>query len=210
MPSIFRPVAAFARKALKPKKDNAEKTLVQTLDSTERVNPPHRFSVDSDYTDYTERGRGFHRLLDQIDGDGLWKCCRGHEQELIHWNGSHPFKRLKCNRCEHILCRQCQSTAILTCLEGYTVLQNEYREVSGLVSYGSICPTCGLTHRARSVQTDFGTPTCETVVRLTFDGALCVCGRLPDYTWLHWYDPASTNILFECFADMRIVSVSFA
>ena len=192
MPSIFRPMTAFARKAFKIKK-NAEKSLARKLDAVERVNPAPRFSVEGEFTDYTERGRDYlylHHILDKIDGDGLWKCCRGHEQELIHWKGDHPFKRLKCNSCEHILCHRCESTTVLTRLKRGLVLPDKCHETSGLVSYGQICPSCGLTHRARSVQATRDNATNDSVSDMTFDNFLCVCGRLSDNTWLRfWIGP---------------------
>ncbi|KAF1845796.1 uncharacterized protein K460DRAFT_115288 [Cucurbitaria berberidis CBS 394.84] len=192
MPSIFRPVTAFARKALKINK-NAEKSLARKLDAADRAHPPPRFSIEGDYEyiDYTETSRDYlHHLLDKIDGDGLWKCCRGHEQELIHWKGEHPFKRLRCNTCEHILCHRCESTTVLTRMEGDTVLPYEYHEVSGPISYGQICSNCGLTHRARGVQITVDTAANERVSNMTFANVVCVCGHRADNTWLHfWIGP---------------------
>lgn len=219
MPSIIRPMTAFARKAFKPKK-SAEKSLTRKLHTVERVHPAPRFSCEGEYTDYTERGRDYlylRHILDEINGDGLWKCCRGHEQELIHWKGSHPFKRLRCNSCDHILCPHCETTTVLTCLEGGRVLPDKCHGVSGLVSYGQLCPSCGLTHRARRIQSTTprattlrkdtdddekvttkvtnnrtlrGTTIRATTTTTVFDNVLCVCGRLADPTWLRfWIGP---------------------
>lgn len=112
------------------------------------------------------------------------------QQELIHWKGSHPFKRLQCYLCDHILCRECCTTEVLKVLDFDQVRPMEYHEMSGVVAYGQICPNCGLSHRARILETKiYSTPT-KRQQNITFSGVLCVCGRLADNTWLRfWIGP---------------------
>jgi hypothetical protein len=89
----------------------------------------------------------------QLDGtDGAWYCCQcPHENHLVHWKGPHPFEMLKCASCKHVACRACQTTDILAVLDKGT--NDELLAIScksDNVRYGSICPLCGLSHRART------------------------------------------------------------
>ncbi|KAH6612552.1 hypothetical protein C7974DRAFT_323133, partial [Boeremia exigua] len=76
--------------------------------------------------------------------DGLWLCCCGAENELVHWTGLHPFKYLKCEKCGHVLCGNCETTHILTLWE-----QDPRVVVHGSeLRMAQVCPSCGLSHRA--------------------------------------------------------------
>ncbi|KAH7391830.1 hypothetical protein BKA66DRAFT_439621 [Pyrenochaeta sp. MPI-SDFR-AT-0127] len=190
MPSVLRPITAFASKTLHFQSNkNAEASLIRKLNRVDRVNPPppQAFEEELKYADYTHCAYAgidqLHHLLDRINGDGLWTCCRGHE-------GPHPFKRLKCFLCEHVLCGRCCTTEVLTLLNFGRALLNEYSEISGLVSYGQICPNCGLSHRAQIVDVKVDSASTERQRTVTFSDLLCVCGRLSDNTWLHfWIGP---------------------
>lgn len=80
----------------------------------------------------------------KICTDGLWLCCCGTENGLVHWTGAFPFKYLKCGECEHVLCRKCLTTDVLTpWKEG----MKEKVDDNGL-RLARVCPSCGLSHRA--------------------------------------------------------------
>lgn len=101
--------------------------------------------------------------------DGLWLCCCGRENSLIHYQGQSPFKHLKCSRCNHNLCASCSTTDILTLISPQWVDLDAERssKASGKpVRYCSVCTGCGLSHRA----TFDGT-------HLTYHEAFCPCGK---------------------------------
>jgi hypothetical protein len=157
-PSIFQPLATLANKAKRPRR----KTLTAALSEAQRINPPP--SSDA-HEDCTNKFRQLVRY--KADGDGLWKCCHGHEQELIHWSGAHPFKHLTCNRCDHILCEQCCTTDVIV------VVQAEqdgtlplFLPVGDVIHFGQVCPFCGLSHRAVLA---------ENSSTLSFNNVECEC-----------------------------------
>ncbi|KAJ4370391.1 hypothetical protein N0V83_004909 [Neocucurbitaria cava] len=83
--------------------------------------------------------------------DGLWVCCCGHENTLVHYQGAFPFKYLKCGRCDHILCPHCRTSEILTPVQAH-ILHVELDEQSSArreeVRFCRLCRACGLMHRA--------------------------------------------------------------
>lgn len=155
--------------------------LPKALASATRINPP----PTQDETTST----ALQRLMPAAAGDGLWKCCNAHEQELVHWSGAHPFKFLKCERCEHVFCRECCTTEVLRVAKGSgrvyggngdgngeRVGNNGQGKMDGVVCYGQVCSGCGLTHRARRGR--------EGGATLSYDGVVCACGRVPDEGWV--------------------------
>lgn len=198
MPSLFRPVAAIASKALKRRRSAAE-DFNKALNAAERVDPI------PEGTDYTDKSFGhIYRLLGERTGDGLWECCRGHEvsdqvrlhialsidpslsppqQELIHWTGAYPFKHVRCTQCEHILCRNCCTTEVLSPLEHESPRPNAFYGATEHVMYGQICPGCGLSHRAHTVQTLDGAVADRIV---TFAHLTCACGLPATTSWLQF------------------------
>jgi hypothetical protein len=96
----------------------------------------------------------FHRLANLHEtNDGMWRCHHGHENPLIHFKGPYPFKYLSCEVCDHILCRLCDATEILTVVD---VKPAEIHGARFLASsrakemrYCSVCKNCGLSHRAK-------------------------------------------------------------
>lgn len=163
------------------------KTLARQLSAAKRINPPpSAVQEDQDYCHPTE-GQRIASLIPPVEGDGLWKCCNAHEQELIHWSGRHPFKYLKCIRCQHVLCENCCTTAVLSRITWYDINTMRIVEASKTrdgVFFGQICPSCGLTHRARIIKTVIDTHANDTVPALSFDETLCACGSLADETWI--------------------------
>ncbi|KAH7077159.1 hypothetical protein FB567DRAFT_552705 [Paraphoma chrysanthemicola] len=120
--------------------------------------------------DYWDGGGDFPNTYTFADpADGVMVCCNGHETPLTHFQGRHPFKIVKCSTfdCQHILCKQCRTTEILTPIssENMYAIQNQRRDsASAEVRLCRICQKCGLSHRA------------------TYDGnsiwfpPLCACG----------------------------------
>src|SRR5690242_2613977 len=105
--------------------------------------------------------------------DGLWLCCCGADNELIHWTGPHPFKRLKCEKCENVLCRNCDTAQILTpCDENAKVASDH----NGL-RLAQVCPSCGPSHRA----CDFRGSTWDWA-----STKACYCGERPHSNWLQY------------------------
>ncbi|KAF1829758.1 hypothetical protein BDW02DRAFT_135029 [Decorospora gaudefroyi] len=102
-------------------------------------------------------------------GDGVWSCCHGHENRLIHYRGLYPFKYLKCHACDHILCSGDRTSEILTPLTSIIMEPFEKRfgtqEALEEARYCRLCHSCGLTHRGIVVDSriKFSTP--------------CVCGQ---------------------------------
>jgi hypothetical protein len=81
--------------------------------------------------------------------DGLWVCHCGHENQLVHLTGAHPFQYLKCGRCEHILCKSCPTSEILTPITSVATEASTSRlQKSTHLAYCSVCLHCGLSHRA--------------------------------------------------------------
>jgi hypothetical protein len=68
------------------------------------------------FSQYLEEGVDFPNLCatGERQLDGLWVCHCGHENQLVHLTGAHPFHYLTCGRCEHILYQLCQTSEILT------------------------------------------------------------------------------------------------
>ncbi|KAJ8116916.1 hypothetical protein OPT61_g1765 [Boeremia exigua] len=108
----------------------------------------------------------------KIRVDGLWLCCCGAENQLVHWTGPYPFKYLECEKCEHILCGDCETTQILTpwTKDSRTILGDSGPRLT------QVCPSCGLSHRAV-----IANDTCKWV-----PSKRCHCGQLTDATWLRY------------------------
>ncbi|KAF1845973.1 uncharacterized protein K460DRAFT_250894, partial [Cucurbitaria berberidis CBS 394.84] len=102
-------------------------------------------------------------------GDGIWVCCCGHENPLVHYQGAFPFKYLKCGRCDRILCPNCRTSEILTPIQSITteVLEDRFNKPADEVRYCRVCRACGLTHRAAI---DGG--------QIDFSHAPCPCGKV--------------------------------
>ena len=80
MPSIFKPIAVLASKALSIKKRKNNR-LTTDLDTAERVNTPPLFPFEG--ADCPDQSLGhIYKLLDERKGDGMWRCCQGHEVSM--------------------------------------------------------------------------------------------------------------------------------
>lgn len=76
MPSLLKPLAAVARDIFRANsKARASAILVANLEAAERINPCPEFN------DFSDNGYGaLYGLMGPPGiGDGLWKCCMGHE-----------------------------------------------------------------------------------------------------------------------------------
>ncbi|UPX17810.1 uncharacterized protein EKO05_0008143 [Ascochyta rabiei] len=79
--------------------------------------------------------------------DGVWACCCGHENVLVHYSGKFPFKHLRCGKCNHVACSICQMSDILTPQDGALCL-DEIVERGQEVRFCFVCWNCGLSYRA--------------------------------------------------------------
>jgi hypothetical protein len=123
-----------------------QQTLQTRLEDAKRAEKDWRTST------YFEVGVEYPHLHSLCDSqiDGLWVCHCGHENQLIHYTGDHPFKILTCGRCDHTFCDQCQTSEILTRIPtNPTEVYNERFHIHSEMPYCIVCETCGLSHRAK-------------------------------------------------------------
>ncbi|KAF2749720.1 hypothetical protein M011DRAFT_465393 [Sporormia fimetaria CBS 119925] len=132
--------------------------------------------------------------INSDDTDGAWYCHRcTRENAVIHYLGAHPFVQMRCGQCNHVACTDCYMTSILTPINPDILGPapgNKYRIadiVPGHESYGSICPNCGITHRAQAVWTraHFWNSKKPTHIQFQED---CECGMSEDerqWTYFH-------------------------
>ena len=125
------------------------------------------------------------KTLDEQSGrlpaDGALYCCACFkETTLVHKKGRHPFDKLKCFNCSHICCSKCYTTDILAKKnlggDQVSVSRSDEKEVP----YLTVCPQCGLTHRARRFL-DGRTP---GFMSLVFNNRICRCGLISSSEWL--------------------------
>ena len=120
------------------------------------------------------------RLLNPLDYDGYWVCCRCRNRYLFRkYTGDHPFQTLK-SICNHVCCSTCTVGGAMESFRRPP--NNEIRENGWMVivpretssmrgttyecNYGHICRACGLTQRARDVyDIDLGTSHLHTDYR---------------------------------------------
>lgn len=80
-------------------------------------------------------------------GDGIWRCCHCcHENIITHYKGLFPFKYLRCNRCDQIICSECHSSEILSPFP-YGMIRAPRPAANRQVRYMHVCTRCGLSHR---------------------------------------------------------------
>jgi hypothetical protein len=150
-----------------------------------------------------------HLRYAQQDGtDGAWWCSEcNHENLIVHYQGSHPSGMMNCAKCGSVVSQHCHRSDIFTILDwapGYqfTVAGS----FSGEVPYGSVCPQCGLSHRALLAngseetgrqakrlrffkrhgdkrKTEAHAP---AVTNISFK-AICECGNLNNHLWLRFH-----------------------
>ena len=118
----------------------------------------------------------------KVHDDGLWLCCCGFENKLVHWTGPFPFKHLKCGECEHVLCDNCETTEILT---PWNPKMGVIPDANGLRLL-QVCPSCGLSHRA-VVYEDHNGKHLEWVPKASHSYAeTCHYGHLAGFKWLQY------------------------
>jgi hypothetical protein len=110
-------------------------------------------------------------------GDGIWRCCHCRYENIItHYKGSFPFKYLRCNRCDEILCWKCHSSEILSPLP-FGMIQAPRPARDREVRYFHVCTSCGLSHRAEMEETT-----------LDFYGVTCAgCGNVSYGDWPRYH-----------------------
>lgn len=76
------------------------------------------------------------------NGDGIWYCCRCHNEILLRLDdrGDHPFGQLVC-ACGHIICAECTATDILQPLADKDISPVDLNHPD---EYGRVCK-CGIT-----------------------------------------------------------------
>ncbi|KAF3043049.1 hypothetical protein E8E11_006924 [Didymella keratinophila] len=85
---------------------------------------------------------------------GIFLWCCGHANTLVYHDGDYPFRYLKCEKCQHVLCKDCLTTSIITPLTepNLTVLPRmdlaEQREL--VKDLFQVCLTCGLSRLAQT------------------------------------------------------------
>jgi hypothetical protein len=110
-------------------------------------------------------------------GDGCHLCCLcGTENGLVHFGGDYPLKHVVCRMCNHVYCKDCDSSEIMTQVpQAYLLLQGQ-KSAEHNNSVGQVCPNCGLTHRTT----------------LRKDGSMnlgvcCPCGASSGDSWVAFY-----------------------
>lgn len=93
----------------------------------------------------------YRALLETTHGkwmeDGAYICSCGEENQIFHYQGKHPLRRLQCGACDRVFNDdECFASEILTPIKRANI------PTSGLNEYhvycmGQMCPQCGLTHR---------------------------------------------------------------
>lgn len=105
--------------------------------------------------------------------DGLWVCHCGHETQLTHVTGNYPFAYLRCSRCSHILCDDCQTSEVITRIpvDATEVFSSRFQGAQ-IRAYFSVCQQCGLSHRATMSGgcVDFTVPSCADCQNLVNAG----------------------------------------
>ena len=122
-------------------------------------------------------------------GDGIYICSCGHENKLLLYKGAHPFGNVSCARCDQVpnLFSKVSSVMILiadTVLQFATALARPNPD-DNEAPYGSLCPKCGLTHRAIILSASHATDGTNTLI-VDFGDSDCKCGNRRDHSWDHF------------------------
>jgi hypothetical protein len=143
-------------------------TLEQELDSAQRAEQP--------INKHLRESHGYSSLIEATHGeeaeDGMFVCCCGAENDIVHFMGTYPFKYMNCRIYDHTFCNKCTSSEVLTPIQA-AMLPPCLATPSMANNLGQICAACGLTHRAT----------------LSSDGMVdknvrCHCGSQSDNTWI--------------------------
>jgi hypothetical protein len=118
--------------------------------------------------------------------DGVWICCCGTENEIVHFLGAHPLKTLRCRVCKHIYCQKCGSSDILTPFDPAVFPSYRRLDSKKCKRVGRVCSRCGLTHRAVSPDTG----------RVQFD-LVCACGTSSSNDWITFYMGSPDKYRFD-------------
>jgi hypothetical protein len=144
------------------------RTLEQELDSAQRAELPSAQNLRKkhEYGNLLQASHG-----NEIE-DGVFICCCGAENKIVHFVGAHPFKFINCRVCNHTFCSKCNSSEVLTPIKA--VMLPPCQATPSMVSnLGQICADCGLTHRVTL-----------TPRGLINENVLCHCGSRFDETWI--------------------------
>lgn len=163
---------------------------------TPQVSPLTRFQVDlllekaekaeigefsSSYVSAGADTPQYPHLNAHEERDGVWVCCCKHENPLQHFKGAFPFKRLVCGSCSHVLCSDCETTAIIAPLhEQTTLIEKGWTELRLF----QVCPSCGLSHRAENRMPDqHGNRLCWVPEVSHSHVETCSCGEPARSNW---------------------------
>jgi hypothetical protein len=166
---------------------------------TPEVSPLTRFQVDlllekaekaeigefsSSYVSAGADTPQYPHLNAHEERDGVWVCCCKHENPLQHFKGMFPFKRLVCGSCSHVLCSDCETTAIIAPLQENAGFQEKDENV---LRFFQVCPSCGLSHRAENRKPDQrGNRLCWVPKVSPSDAETCSCGEPARFNWLKY------------------------
>ncbi|KAF1929882.1 uncharacterized protein M421DRAFT_132042 [Didymella exigua CBS 183.55] len=158
---------------------------VQLLPDTARPSVRHDSlspSAGAAQDEYTHPATDAH-------GHGIWVCCCGHDNTLVHRAGAHPFCKLACGKCAHILCQHCLTSAIVTPLSDArraAMAALELPKLRGIVeTLFQVCPHCGLSFQAQMCAPDHsGERLVWAPIVSHSHSELCACGAAAKAEWL--------------------------
>lgn len=140
----------------------------------------------------------FPHLFKDERRHGIWVCCCGHDNQLVHFEGPHPFKKLTCGDCDKILCKNCLTTDIVIPLKDAdqaTIAKQDMSKLRGLAEkLFQICPDCGLSTCAQIRNPDHhGERLCWVPVASHSHSEMCPCGASAKSNWLKFVigDPST-------------------
>ncbi|KAF3005800.1 hypothetical protein E8E13_007769 [Curvularia kusanoi] len=116
--------------------------------------------------------------------DGVWYCCKKHENPLVHFKGIFPFKRLACGTCNHVLCPDCETTDMIVPLGAETP---DVKDAGTELRLFQVCSSCGLSHRAEVRRPDHrGKRFCWVPMASKSHSDMCPCGAAAQFDWLKY------------------------
>ena len=172
MPSLYRHLFSSKTPTKSPSPCYSSQRLEKVLASARRAEAP------PDKRNHQEYARLIHATHGNDIADGIFVCCCGAENDLVHFQGDYSLKHVKCRACNYTYCKKCTSSEILEPINVACLALNSTRQHSSLKGrIERICPDCGLTHRDGSVNL----------------ATTCPCGARPSIDWVSLYIGTTNN-----------------